>query len=420
MVWHGEFGSTLTHNRYWTHGEAMIPRLSFMAYKGFIRCSTANIISDDEQQAFQTSHDRVRLAMDAERAVKNAFIRGAYSAEYDKVEREAIVQARQDAFMKFIHKYDAISSPNLHLKIAALAFERSVSSISVENSTPKTRRILAQYDSARATAARVDFNDVASLAAYRAIEARFIDTANDVDITFDSYARFYGISIRPEPSTPSTQATYQPLGFLTAHAFNGRSIDFSASSFIYNGVYEYAAGTTPQNFLDSDLELAQEVLKYPSQFRSTPLNFCDVLNRALHVHFCGHTKLPTTILIAMGKADVCANPDCCLSGATFRCARCHAVRYHNRACRTAHHSIHVDFCSDNDCHGYAAPFYRANHAGLRATLLHLAAQFDDLSSELKGTAVTSTATALDTMFIPPLKRQSNPPHIGTYYVEPSP
>jgi hypothetical protein len=33
----------------------------------------------------------------------------------------------------------------------------------------------------------------------------------------------------------------------------------------------------------------------------------------------------------MGEADVCANLDCGLSGATFRCARCHAVRYHNRA-----------------------------------------------------------------------------------------
>jgi hypothetical protein len=386
----------------------------------FIRFSTANVISNDEQRAFQISINRARLAMDAERAAKDAFIRGTYSEEYDTVKRKAIIQARRYAFTKFLHKYDAISSPNLHLKIATLAFDRAVSSISVENSTPNTRRILAQYDSARATAARLDFNDVASLDKYRAIEARFIDTTNDVDITFNSYARFYGISIFPDPSTPSTQATYQPLGFLTAHALNGRFTYFSASSFIYNGVYEYAAGTTPQHFLDYDLELAKEALNYPSQFRSTPLNFCDVLNRALHVHFCGHTTLPTTILFAMGEADVCANPDCCLSGPTFKCARCHAVRYHNRTCRTAHHSIHVDFCSDNDWQGYAAPFYRVNPAGLRTTLLHLAAHLDNLCSEINGTAITYAAAAPDTTFIPPLKRQTNNPNIGPYYVEPSP
>jgi hypothetical protein len=240
----------------------------------------------------------------------------------------------------------------LHLKIATVSFERAVSSISVENSTPNTRRILAHYDSTRATAACLDFSDTASSDQYRAIEESFIDTANDVDITFDSYARFYGISIFPQPPTPSTRATYKPLGFLTAHALNGQFTYFSASSFISNGVYEYAAGTTPQQFLDDDLELAKEALNYPAQFRSTPLNFCDVLNRALHVHFCGHTTLPTTVLFAMGEADVCANPDCCFSGPTFKCARCHAVRYHNLTCRTAHHSIHVDFCTDNDWQGY--------------------------------------------------------------------
>jgi hypothetical protein len=130
IVWQGEFGSTLTHNRYWTHGEAMIPRPSSMAYKGFIRCSTANIISDDEQRAFQSSHDRARLAMDTERVVKNAYIRSiANNTAYGEVERAAIIQARQDAFRKFIRKYDAISWPNLSLKIAAGAFERAVSSI---------------------------------------------------------------------------------------------------------------------------------------------------------------------------------------------------------------------------------------------------------------------------------------------------
>jgi hypothetical protein len=106
----------------------------------------------------------------------------------------------------------------------------------------------------------------------------------------------------------------------------------------------------------------------------TPLNFYDVLNRALHVHFCGHIQLPTTILFALGEADVCAHPNCVLSGATFRCARCHAVRYHNRACRNAHHSIYIEFCSSNDWQDYATPFYRKNSAGLRATLLRLAAK----------------------------------------------
>jgi hypothetical protein len=46
-----------------------------MAYKGFIRCYSSNVISDNEQQAFKSSQDRARLAMEFERAVKDAYIR---------------------------------------------------------------------------------------------------------------------------------------------------------------------------------------------------------------------------------------------------------------------------------------------------------------------------------------------------------
>jgi hypothetical protein len=163
MVWHGEFGSILTHNRYWTNGAAMIPRPHSMAYKGFIRCSSSNVISDDEQRAFTSSQDRARLAMETERTVENANIRNiANKTAYGDVGRVASypsVQARQDAFTKLSRKYEAISSANLHLKLAASAFERAVSSISVKNFSPNTRRILAHYAGARATAARAEFND---------------------------------------------------------------------------------------------------------------------------------------------------------------------------------------------------------------------------------------------------------------------
>jgi hypothetical protein len=79
----------------------------------------------------------------------------------------------------------------------------------------------------RAIAGIVDFDTPEAVLAYRNIELSFIDTSEAVDIDFDSYSRYYGVSYGPQlPPLPS-HASFSAAGF---HAARNAEASFTSNA----------------------------------------------------------------------------------------------------------------------------------------------------------------------------------------------
>jgi hypothetical protein len=131
----------------------MINQPLSMRYRSFIQSSSSNVISDNEQLAFNSSQDQVRHAIESARAIKDVFIRNIADTVANGDVGFPLAQQQTDVFSNLSRKYDGMgSSTNYMLRLAASHFKRSITSISVENENSDCHRILANYANAHATA----------------------------------------------------------------------------------------------------------------------------------------------------------------------------------------------------------------------------------------------------------------------------